>query len=86
MKRIVKRNNENANLKTLNHLITIDYVLALKSDNFAASKKTNSIVFVLVLNRKIITVKKKSRILCCFISILVVIVFSGCLFHHNLNL
>lgn len=61
MKRIVKRNNENANLKTLNHLITIDYVLALKSDNFAASKKTNSIVFVLVLNRKIITVKKKIK-------------------------
>ena len=42
MKRIVKRNNENANLKIRNYFITIDYVLP-KAINLATSKKTNSI-------------------------------------------
>lgn len=87
IKIIVKRNNENASLKIQNHLITIDNVLSKAITWLRRRKRIQSIVFVHVLNRKIIIVKQNSTILCCFIAIHVVSISSGCLFHHlQLNL
>lgn len=59
IKIIVKRNNENASLKIQNHLITIDYVLPKAITWLRRRKRIQSIVFVHVLNRKIIIVKTK---------------------------
>lgn len=81
MKRIVKRNNESSNLEILNLLITIDYVLPKAITWLRRRQRIQSIVFVHVLNRNIIIVKRNSEILCCYISIFVVSTPSGCPFH-----
>ena len=78
---IVKRNNESANLEILNLLITIDYVLPKAITWLRRRQRIQSTVFVHVLNRSIIIVKRNSEILCCYISIFVVSIPSGCLFH-----
>lgn len=75
IKIIVKRNNENASLKIQNQLNTIDYVLPKAITWLRQRKRIHSIVFVHVLNRKIIILKPNSTILCCFIAIRVVLIY-----------